>query len=153
MKRSIVDDSDTEQSVGKIKHKKPNDSDVQYFEQKLKEANEGLPSSQYLVGHCYTLGFGTEQNSTLAIEWFQKAAGQSHVESCFGLGLVFKDRKDEMYNKAVSLLPSCLNQASNHLLFYIGMLYLNGFTGYEKSIEKAVEIFYKKFQSNVVDHS
>jgi len=98
MKRTRVvdtsDDKDAEQGADEIKHKKPNechDDEVEHFEQKLKEANEGLSSSQFLIGHCYTLGFGTIRNSNTAIEWYQKAADQSHVESCFELGWAYNE--------------------------------------------------------------
>ena len=158
MKRTSVDDSDdkySEQRADENKHKKPNewhDGEVNFFEQQLKEANEGLVSSQHLVGHCYMLGFGTIPNLKTAIEWYQKAADQSHLESCFELALLFdkgfgveKNPKIalEWYDKAVSMLPPSLDQTSNHLLYFIGVLYFNGLAGYEKNLKKAMKYLTK----------
>ena len=167
MKRiRVAVNSGTELSADEIKHKKPNewpDDEVEYFEQKLKEANEGLSSSQFLIGRCYKLGFGTIRSSKMAIEWYQKAADQSHLESCLELGLTLwiNEKRDvvqkepnivpEWKNKAVSMLPLSLDEASNYVLYVVGMLYLNGFAGYEKSTEKAMEYFTKS--ANKLDGS
>ena len=78
MKRTNIDDDKyLEQGADEMKHKKSNechDGEAEYFEQKLKEANEGLASSQFFIGHCYMLGFGTIRSTKTAIEWYQKAA-------------------------------------------------------------------------------
>ena len=161
MKRTRHDDAEHSDS---IKHKKSNEStaDEEYFERKLKEANEGLTSSQYLIGLCYDMGFGVKQNPNIAMEWYMKASEQSHIESCFELALDFEygigTRSDitsalKWFEKAISLLPSNLDQASSQVLYFIGVLHWKGITGYQKDREKAIEYFTKAANQPVNDAS
>src|SRR3990172_6356999 len=50
----------------------------QIFEDNLKRAEAGDANSQFIVGHRYEIGVGTEKNMAKAFEWYSKAAQKGH---------------------------------------------------------------------------
>ena len=48
------------------------------FEDNLKRAEAGDADSQFIVGHRYEIGVGTEKNIEKAFEWYSKAAQKGH---------------------------------------------------------------------------
>lgn len=50
----------------------------QIFEDNLKRAEAGDANSQFIVGHRYEIGVGTEKNMAKAFEWYGKAAQKGH---------------------------------------------------------------------------
>ena len=47
----------------------------------MKAAEQGHAESQYIVGLCYQIGHGVEQNPNKAYEWFMKAAEQGYEKA------------------------------------------------------------------------
>jgi len=50
----------------------------QIFMDNLKRAEAGDANSQFIVGHRYEIGVGTEKNLEKAFEWYSKAAQKGH---------------------------------------------------------------------------
>lgn len=50
----------------------------QIFKDNLKRAEAGDANSQFIVGHRYEIGVGTEKNMAKAFEWYGKAAQKGH---------------------------------------------------------------------------
>ena len=50
----------------------------QIFMDNLKRAEAGDANSQFIVGHRYEIGVGTEKNMAKAFEWYGKAAQKGH---------------------------------------------------------------------------
>lgn len=48
------------------------------FEENLKRAEAGDANSQFIVGHRYEIGVGTQKNLEKAFEWYSKAAQKHH---------------------------------------------------------------------------
>ena len=57
----------------------------------LSEAAEmGHPSAQYLLGQCYSYGYGVAKNDIKHREWHQKAADQGHSDAQFSIALAYR---------------------------------------------------------------
>lgn len=50
----------------------------QIFADNLKRAEAGDANAQFIVGHRYEIGVGTEKNAEKAFEWYTKAAQKGH---------------------------------------------------------------------------
>ena len=53
------------------------------FEENLKRAETGDANSQFIVGHRYEIGVGTQNNIEKAFEWYSKAAQKGHPLALF----------------------------------------------------------------------
>lgn len=56
-----------------------------------RSAEQGLDSSQYVLGNWYLNGVGVEVDEEQALEWFKKAAEQGHVEAQNMLGRCYEE--------------------------------------------------------------
>jgi hypothetical protein len=54
------------------------DVQVRIFKLFLQRAQEGDMNSQFIIGHRYEIGVGTNQDMDQAYSWYQKAAAQGH---------------------------------------------------------------------------
>jgi TPR repeat protein len=52
-------------------------------------ARDNLPLAQHFLGWHYHKGIGTEQDDSLAVHWWRKAAQQGVIESQQGLGWAY----------------------------------------------------------------
>ena len=52
-------------------------------------AVQGNPDARYSMGRIYEYGRGVEQNSQLAVEWYELAAGSGHVQAQNDLGVMY----------------------------------------------------------------
>ena len=63
------------------------------FPHLLKAARLGEPHCQNLVGYCYDLGLGIEQDHFLAKKWYTKAASNDDLEGTFNLAVLYDTGK------------------------------------------------------------
>ena len=56
-------------------------------------ANEGVAEAQNMIGVCYYNGNVVEQNYSVAVEWFRKAAEQGEAWANYNLGLCYEKGK------------------------------------------------------------
>jgi len=77
-----------------------------------RNAEQGDPSNQFLLGLALMAGEGVEKNPVEAVEWLQKAADQGQVEAACFLGIAYAE------GKAVGKYPQkslqILKRASQH---------------------------------------
>ena len=107
--------------------------------------------TEYRIGKLYARGLGTEQDHTMAAEWFTKAAEQGHKYAQYSLaGLYLRGQgvvKD--VEKAHHLYTTSASQGFPYAAFELGKLYRDG-SGCEQSAEKAEQWFqsaYSGFKS------
>ena len=67
-------------------------------------AESGNADAQYNIGWMYLNGYGLRVNDNLALEWWQKASSQGHVDASFSIAMLYsmgegKVAKDS--NKAI----------------------------------------------------
>ena len=55
-------------------------------EKYLVEAENGDSMAQYLLGQCYLLGTGVEENEEEALKWFKKSASNNNPHGLFAVG-------------------------------------------------------------------
>ncbi|MGR4001193.1 MAG: sel1 repeat family protein, partial [Alphaproteobacteria bacterium] len=53
-------------------------------------AEEGDAEAQYELGRMYQLGWGVEQDGSVAEKWYLRAAEQGHDEAQFELGALYE---------------------------------------------------------------
>ncbi|WP_298867396.1 PDZ domain-containing protein [uncultured Gimesia sp.] len=53
-------------------------------------AEGGYPAGQAELGRCYYFGWGTDKDSKLAVQWWQRAADQNDARAMFNLGRAFE---------------------------------------------------------------
>lgn len=87
-------------------------------------ANNGSVEAQNKIGTIYAKGIGTDINSTLAIQFFMKAAVNDSTTAYYNLGKMYEDSGQydlavEWYNKAIEQdYPNAMNNLAD--------LYLKG---------------------------
>ena len=52
-------------------------------------AESGDAEAQYNIGWMYLNGYGLRVNDTLALEWWQKASQQGHIDASFSIGMLY----------------------------------------------------------------
>lgn len=52
-------------------------------------AEAGDAEAQYNIGWMYLNGYGLRVNDTLALEWWEKASQQGHVDANFSIGMLY----------------------------------------------------------------
>ena len=68
-----------------------------------KVASYGDPDSQFFVANVYEQGKLVPQNKSKAIEFYQKAANQGHLESCHKLAKLLPSESEKWYLAAAQL--------------------------------------------------
>jgi len=52
-------------------------------------AEHGDADAQYNIGWMYLNGYGLRINDTLALEWWQRASKQGHIDASFSIGMLY----------------------------------------------------------------
>ena len=63
-------------------------------EERGKAAEQGHAAAQYMLGLCYELGEGVEQDQVKAVEWYRKAAEQGQAVAHCSLGRCYAEGKE-----------------------------------------------------------
>lgn len=58
-------------------------------------ARKGNPEAQYAIGYMYFYGKGTQQNTLLAQQWFEKSAKQDYPQAKTALQLLSQQNQQE----------------------------------------------------------
>lgn len=108
----------------------------------LELAKQGNPVAQNDVGIGYQYGFNGITNEKKAIEWYTLAAKQNHAPSIHNLGLIAfnKAKKEDDYQKALTLFEKAAQLGSYEAINYIGIYYENGII-FPQDSTKALEKF------------
>ena len=95
---------------------------------KIEKDTNGYHCAQYLIGECYDVGNGTEQDSTTAFEWYTKSTDQgnsiaiNNLGYCYdkGLGVAQNIKKGfELYEQSALL-------GSSTGMYSVGICYEEG---------------------------
>ena len=110
------------------------------------------------VADCYYYGWGTTQNYTKAIEWYNKAIDTGDCDAMVRLGLCYmvgngvaKDYKksEELFLRAVAECPTLLEDTKVEALNYLGLIYGEGGYGITKDLEKSAKYFEPSTESRI----
>ena len=52
-------------------------------------ADNGNPDAQYNIGWMYLNGYGLAINDRLALEWWQRASSQGHIDANFSIAMLY----------------------------------------------------------------
>jgi TPR repeat protein len=103
------------------------DYDAAYVEFKPL-AEQGDPFAQYMLALMHMHGKGTERNSRMALQWFEKSAAQGFADSLFNLGVMYTQAvgvsKD--FPKGVEFLKQAGEQGSGEAQLNLGIIYDTG---------------------------
>lgn len=95
----------------------------------LLKAGQGDVQAQYEVGVCYTLGNGVEQNDSLAIRWFRKAAEGGHVQCQISMGVIYYNGShgfETDHPEALRWFLKAAGQGDAHAQYLAGRCYSRG---------------------------
>lgn len=121
------------------KQKKEEAEAVERFESSLSEARQGSVWAQYEVASCYALGEGVEQNDSLAIRWYRKAAAGGDAQSQVDLGVFYYNGSYGLevdYREAFNWFLKAAEQGDAYAQYLVGRCYGHGW-GVEKNEEEA----------------
>ena len=109
-------------------------------------ANKNYADALKNVADCYCYGWGTIQNYTKAVEWYNKAIEAGSDEAIVSFGICYRNgygvTKD--YKKAENLFLRAINETGNsEALNYLGLIYEEGGFGITKDLEKSIKYFEK----------
>lgn len=111
------------------------------YEKAMKRANDGDPSSQFVLGKIFDYGNGgVEQNQEVAVRWYLRAAEQGYpgaqfnLGNCYQLGEGVKENKEQ----AVYWYRQAALQGDADSQYMLGLCYASG-EGVTKSTPKAIE--------------
>ncbi|MAZ77784.1 MAG: hypothetical protein CMF39_03825 [Legionellaceae bacterium] len=65
------------------------------FSSLMPAAKKGNPEAQYAIGYMYFYGKGTQQNTLLAQQWFEKSAKQHYPKAKTALQLLSQQNQQE----------------------------------------------------------
>ena len=102
-----------------------------------KEANRGIPKSQYALAWMYSNGEGVEKNSLQAYHWYHESAKQGYVPSQYNLALWYE--KGGNYKNALEWLTKAAEKGHPSAFNALGYYYQEG---------RVVAQDYKKAMSN-----
>lgn len=99
-----------------------------FFNQALARAEKGDAAAQNQIALMYDLGQGTAQNHAKAVEWLNKAAGQSNAAAELSLGLHYQngDGVAQDYAEAVKWLRKAAEQGWPAAQYSLGVCYERG---------------------------
>lgn len=110
----------------------------------LDAANAGLPDAQYLVSQCYFVGYGTEKNKEIGMDWCTKSAqnGDREAQYVIGSGLY----NNEQYKEAFNWIKKSAEQSHRIAQQVLGIMYYFG-NGVVKDHEIAAQWFQQSADS------
>lgn len=106
----------------------------------LLKAGQGDVQAQYKAGICYTLGNGVEQNDSLAIRWFHKAAEGGHVQCQLSMGALYYNGShgfDADRREALKWFLKAAEQGDVYAQYLAGRCYARG-EGAERNDREAL---------------
>ncbi len=115
------------------------------FEHCRKNAESGIPESQYELSVRYALGSGVEKDEAKAAEWCQKAAA-GYPEAQFEIGYKYYTGNHGVtrpdYVKAIEWYKKAADSGYAEANYKIGIMYQYG-EGVKQDEVKALEYFHK----------
>ena len=115
------------------------------FEQCRKDAESGIPESQYELSVRYALGSGVEKDEAKAAEWCQKAAA-GYPDAQFEIGYKYYTGNHGVtrpdYVKALEWYKKAADSGYAEANYKIGIMYYYG-EGVKQDDVKALEYFHK----------
>lgn len=87
-------------------------------------AEKGDPDAEFNLGQAYRLGRGVPTNLAAAKTWFERAAGQGHVDAQTTLGLLLFQNGDQP--EALKWLKKAADQGEPRALLVYGTALVNG---------------------------
>ena len=115
------------------------------FNQTLTAAEQGQPEAMLTVGELYERGAGTAKNFTMALTWYEKAAGAGSGEAAFRTGLCHEigiGTTTDM-TKAIAAYNKSVELGSARAAHKMAMLYLSGYgqsNGLARDVSKGLEL-------------
>ena len=113
-------------------------------------AEKGDPLAQFMLGLMHMHGKGTQQNSRLAIAWFEKSAAQGFVDALYDLGVMYTQGNGvpKDHPRGVEYLKKAGERGSAEAQLNLGIIFDTGENlpqdlkqaalWYQKSAEKGV---------------
>ncbi|MBR5638613.1 MAG: SEL1-like repeat protein [Muribaculaceae bacterium] len=119
-------------------------ADTIYCEELVNAAENGDSEAQNILGECYYLGYGVDENKGAAIEWFEKAANQGYIDAQFSLGACYYDGEgvSKNYEEAVKWLTKAANNGHVVAQYILAICYDNG-EGVLQNKETAFSLYLK----------
>ena len=92
------------------------------------QAEQGVVSSQFIVGKMYLQGKCISKDYHKARKWLEKAMAAGHTDASFYLGILYYDNNSpyKNYKEAFKLFKSVHEQGDVHATYYLGEAYLYG---------------------------
>lgn len=108
-------------------------------------ADKGNKKAQYVLGKCYSEGFGgVETDYEEAVKWYQKAVNQGYAMAELQLGFCYYNGEgvEQDHDKAVKCFKRAAEQGNADAQYNLGCCLYNGI-GIEQNCEEAAEWFRK----------
>ena len=117
---------------------------VQAFPVIEKEAKEGNPEAQFLLGKMYDLGQGRKKNLKKAVHWYSKGAHSGNSKAMYNLAIMYSNGEGvhKNLNKAFDLYTKAAIRGNSDAQFNLALIYLNG-EGVQQNYQKSFEWFQK----------
>ena len=105
------------------------------------KAKVGSVKDQYILGHKYQVGDGTQKDYSKAFEWFEKAAKAGHKEAQNELGILYANGRGvrQDFTKAEEWYLKSANQNYTLAQRNLADLYLDGRGSVPSNSQKAVK--------------
>ncbi len=98
----------------------------------------GLAHAQYNVAKCYEMGYGTDKNETIALEWLSRSAENGNSDAQYEFGCIADNSK--RYEEAFGWYQKSALQGHVQAQLRLGLLYYWGL-GVVEDNQKAFEWF------------
>lgn len=120
----------------------------------IKQAKNGDPNAQYLVGACYAVGEGVELDKEISLKYYLMAAKQGDKMAQYAAATCYSYGKGTEIDKvkAFDLYLKAANQGLDKAQFAVGHFLEYGQGGNKKDHVKALE-WYKKAASQGYKHA
>lgn len=108
----------------------------------LPSAESGETWAQTKVGQFFELGAGVAQDSSVAAEWYRKAADAGNYEAQYRLARLYKEGTGvkQDYSAAARWFQKSADQGSSEAQIDLGNLYLHG-QGVKKNVAEAFRLY------------
>lgn len=125
----------------------------EYFEKTLQSFLKLEPTAkrlkdyvQYRIGKMYALGYGTEQDYTKALMWFEKSAAAGNKFAQYSLGSLYfyGNGVPQNYEKAFEYYKLSADQGNAYACYETAKMLRDGIS-IEKNAEQAEEYFQKAY--------
>lgn len=95
-------------------------TDEEFFERKMKAANEGDADAMNSVAIAYAEGNGVEQHLSNAVMWWKKAADGGNANAFLNLGIYYSDKEP---SAAIRYLETAVEKGVALAYFHLGLIY------------------------------